>query len=389
MAMIDRRPRSLLRLIVILLICSCATTRRAAPEKTKHTPDYITFVAVGDNLIHEEIIQDAKTRGYDFNDYYTEVADFIRSADLAFINQETLISGGKFGISGYPRFNGPKEIGDAIVNAGFDVVNHATNHVMDKGEDAVFEVLDYWEQHPGITVLGIHRSAEERNKAALVNVKGITFGFLSYTYGLNGFELPAGNPDLVSLIDKEKIAWEVDALRPLCDFLVVSMHWGDEYEYKPNKSQETLAALLAGHNVDLVIGHHPHVLQPVRVFRKPDGGRMYCYFSLGNFFSSQDKNERLLGAMLYIRMKVTDDNPDTGNAKTLSGKTLAITEASLLPIVTHYEKGPKGYKVYFLKNYTGALAGLHGLNSSKNKVSPAYWASLITQIFGGIMVPEP
>jgi len=398
MAVNNRYARAVIWLVIILLVCSCASSRRSAGEKSNSSTEYITFVAVGDNLIHDTIIRDAKNKNYDFSGYYSEIADFVRKADLAFVNQETLIAGEKYGLSGYPKFNGPKQIGDALVKTGFDVVNHATNHTMDKGADAVLEVIDFWKKYPDITVLGIHESTAEREKPALVKIKGVTFGFLAYTYGLNGIKLPKDKPDLVSLIDKEKIIKEVDALRPLCDFLIVSMHWGVEYEYQPGKTQEELAALLAKHNVDLVVGHHPHVLQPVKIYEKGDAGngelgngndKMYCYFSLGNFFSSQDKNERLLGAMLYMKIKVADDR-NNAEAKTHSNKVpakkiLTIQESDLLPLVTHYTKGSKDYKVYFLEAYTDALALVHGLNNSRNKVSLSYWSTLLAQIFGGVL----
>jgi poly-gamma-glutamate synthesis protein (capsule biosynthesis protein) len=200
-------------------------------------PPSLELVAVGDNLIHIQIVNSssAATDGepaYDFSPIYQYVKEDIEKADVAFLNQETLFAGEAFGISGYPQFNAPIDLGEAITGLGFDVVNHATNHVMDKGEAAVHATIDYWEARPEITYLGIHASAEARGRPKIVEKNGITLGFLAYTYGTNGLPVPRAAPYLVSLIDTV-MAQEIDALRPLCDYLSVSMHWGDEYDHTP------------------------------------------------------------------------------------------------------------------------------------------------------------
>jgi poly-gamma-glutamate synthesis protein (capsule biosynthesis protein) len=378
-----KKYRIILFFLITLILFGCTTTKDSNLHKEQN---YVTIVAVGDNLIHEALItsalvskddndnKDDKNEEYNFLQYYNELKSTIKNADLAFINQETLIAGKEFGYSGYPLFNGPKEIGEALVNLGFDVVNHATNHTMDKGEGAVLAVIDFWKAKPNILVLGIHESQETRNtKKNIKNIKNIKIGFLSYTYGLNGIPLPKDRPYLVSLINTEIMAKEIDELRPLCDFLVVSMHWGNEYEHSPNKRQIELAEFLANHNVDLVIGHHPHVLQPVARLTKKDGGSMLCYYSLGNFISAQSENPRMLGGMMRIKIK--------------KSKTVVIEDAELIPIVTHYEKGQKKFGVYFLNNYNDDLAVLHALNKNKNEITKNYFLELFTKIFGDIIIP--
>jgi poly-gamma-glutamate synthesis protein (capsule biosynthesis protein) len=312
------------------------------------------MIAVGDNLIHRELINDARTETddvFDFDKYYAPVAPLVRSADIAFINQETLIAGREFGYSGYPAFNGPKDIGRAIVRLGFDVVNHATNHVLDKGERAVFEVLDFWDGQNDVLALGINRSAEIREDVSrnIIVKNGISVGFLAYTYGTNGIPLPKGKPFLVSLIDTEAMAREIDALRPLCDFLVVSMHWGNEYEHTPSARQQELARFLAARNVDLVIGHHPHVLQPLAAIPREGSDPMICFFSLGNFLSAQNQPPRLLGGMMRVVIKKTAAPPHT----------VTVEEAELLPLVTHYEAGYTNFAVYPLDEYTDDIASRH------------------------------
>jgi poly-gamma-glutamate synthesis protein (capsule biosynthesis protein) len=312
----------------------------------------LEFVAVGDNLIHIQIVTSSRvsrdgTPGYDFGPVYQYVKEDIAGADIAFINQETLFAGEAFGFSGYPQFNAPVELGQTLVDLGFDVVNHATNHIMDKGEAAVRATIDYWESRPDIACLGIHASPEARERPNIVEANGIRLGFLAYTYGTNGLPVPRNAPYLVSLTDTVVMAQEIDALRPLCDYLIVSMHWGDEYDHKPTRRQEELAQFLAEHSVDLVLGHHPHVLQEMRSVKRPDGGDMLVFFSLGNFVSAQNRLPTLLGGMAKVSLLK-------------DGGAVRWTAASLTPLVTHYERGYTGFRVYRFEDYTSELAARHG-----------------------------
>ncbi|MDR2509450.1 MAG: CapA family protein [Spirochaetaceae bacterium] len=360
------RPRALFVLLALLLCFSCATEREGAGGTT------ITLLAVGDNLIHKELITAARQPdgSYDFRPFYSELRPLIRKADLAFINQETLIAGERFGYSGYPQFNGPFEIGEALIDAGFDVINHASNHTMDKGGDAVDAVIDFWKGKKAVSVLGIHESeAARERKKVIVNVKGMRIGFLSYTYGLNGIPLPERRPYLVSLIEESVMIREIEELRPLCDFLAVSMHWGNEYDHTPSARQMELAKLLASRNVDLVIGHHPHVLQPLMRFDKADGSPMFCYFSLGNFISAQNETPRMLGGLMLVSVRF--------NKKT---RAQTVQSASLIPLVTHYERGFTNFKVYPLSAYTEEYGAAHSLNRAKNKISPAEFQKILDAI---------
>jgi poly-gamma-glutamate synthesis protein (capsule biosynthesis protein) len=376
----------LLALLLTALLNNSCATKPPPPVPAPPEPadivvvqdDYlITMVAVGDNLIHIELINNAKTETediFDFDKYYTRIAPLIKSADIAFINQETLIAGKEFGYSGYPLFNGPKDLGRTISGLGFNVVNHATNHTMDKGEKAVFEVIDFWETQKDILVLGINRSAEQRGNVEknIIIKNNIKIGFLGFTYGTNGIPLPKDKTFLVSLIDTEVMAKEIGALRPLCDFLVVSMHWGNEYEHTPTKRQEELALFLAEHDVDLVIGHHPHVLQPVRAIPREGRPPMICFFSLGNFLSAQNEPPRVLGGMMRVTVKKEAAPP----------YRVGIEDAELLPIVTHYEAGYKNFGVYPLSDYTDDLAERHLLRQRNKYTDSNYFHELIKKIFG-------
>ena len=329
------------------------------------TEDYLTIIAVGDNLYHDVMIK-AGEEG-DYETAYLEIKPLIQNADLAFINQETLLAGKNFGFSGYPSFNSPQNMGRALAASGFNVINHATNHVMDKGEEALIATMDFWDSYSDVTILGIHRSRESRSLPVLLKKNNITVGFLSYTYGTNAIPLPKDKPYMVSLIDTEIMSNEINALRPLCDFLIVSMHWGEEYKHEISKSQEDLAAMLAKHDVDLVIGHHPHVIQKIEKLIKQDGKNMLCYYSLGNLISAQTQNATLLGAMAFVRIKKTK-----GNA------TPVIEKYGAIPLVTHYEKDFSGFKVYPLYAYNEELAEKHW----KTGLTMDYLKELSAGIFG-------
>jgi poly-gamma-glutamate synthesis protein (capsule biosynthesis protein) len=300
----------------------------------------------------------------DYDTAYSEISGLVQKADIAFINQETLLAGEKFGFSGYPLFNTPQKIGKALVTAGFSVINHATNHVMDKGEKAVLATLDYWDTFPELTILGVHRGEEEKRIPKLVKKNNITTGFLSYSYGTNGLPVPKNSSFLVSLINTEIMEKEIDALRPLCDFLVVSMHWGEEYKASTIKEQDDLADFLAEHKVDLVIGHHPHVIQPVKFLLRPDGRYMLTFYSLGNLISAQTQTPALLGALAYIKIKKTG-----ARGAEINNESITIIDAGAIPIVTHYEKGFENFKVYPLYSYSKELAEKHWKNQLKKELT--------------------
>jgi poly-gamma-glutamate synthesis protein (capsule biosynthesis protein) len=342
-------------------------------------PDYLVLAAVGDNLLHEFMIRrDSLTGTYDFDAYYTEVKSLIEAADIAFVNQETLLAGESYGFSGYPRFNTPPEAGTALAALGFDVVNQATNHIMDKGEGAVFATMDFWDALPGVQYLGVYRSQEERDtKKVIIEKNNITVGFLAYTYGTNGIPVPRDKPYLVSLIDEKIMEKEITALRPLCDILVVSMHWGEEYRHQPTGEQERLARFLAGLEVDLIIGHHPHVLEPSVYLDRPGGGKTLCFYSLGNFLSGQQSSQTQLGGLAWVRIK-----------KSSGG--VSIDKAGIVPLVNHYEAGPAGFRVYPLYKYRESLAEKHLLRLRGRELSVPWLTGMAAQIMGdGILSENP
>lgn len=346
------------------------------PEET-----VVTLLAAGDNLIHDIIYLAARDGdSYDFDSCYSRIKAIVEKADIAMVNQETALGGTALGLSGYPVFNSPQETGTALANAGFNVVNHASNHTMDRGERAVTATMDFWDafnegREEKVLYPGIFRSkAERETKKNIMAKKGIRFGFLSYTYGLNGFSLPAGKDWLVGMIDTEVMAREIDALRPDCDVLVVSMHWGDEFRHTVNETQKKLAAFLAEHSVDLVIGHHPHVTQPCEVLPRPDGKTLTCYYSLGDLLSHTQTNsspDTMLGAMAYVTIvrRVLGTESE-----------VSVKSAGVIPTVCHYGKGRRPpFTVYPLWDYTEELATEH---YKSKKISLNYLYKVSREIFG-------
>ena len=319
----------------------------------------------------------ARTSGnaetFDFSPSYEKIQSIIKNADIAFVNQETVLGGKEFVHSGYPVFNTPQEVGKALVNAGFNVVNHASNHVMDKGEKAAFATMDFWESL-GIPYLGIFRSEEKRkNGYQIIEKNGVKVGFLSYTYSLNGFPLPKDKPWMVGIIDTDVMAREIDQLRPNCDFLVVSMHWGNEFQHAPSNTQKELAAFMAARKVDLIIGHHPHVTSPVEVIDRPDGGKLAVYYSLGDLVSHTQSDwtpDTIAGALAFVKVKKTQ----AGGVVSCTMETVAV-----IPTVCHYNYDRQTpFVVYPLWDYSDELASIH----YKSKMTLAYLKNTAQQIFG-------
>jgi poly-gamma-glutamate synthesis protein (capsule biosynthesis protein) len=319
------------------------------------------------------MISYSKDVAFNYDSYYTEVKPIIQAADIAFVNQETVLAGKSFGYSGYPQFNTPQEVGFALINTGFDVVNQATNHIMDKGEKAIFATIDFWEKYPEIALLGIHRSQKERDKQIIIKKNNIKVGFLSYTYGTNGLSVPKDKPYLVSLIDMKAMTKEIDALRPNCDLLVVSMHWGEEYQHTPTIEQKKLAQFLADHQVDVIIGHHPHVLEGTATLIGKSGNETFCIYSLGNFISHQADSSTLLGGLLSLKIKKFDG-------------IITIEMAKITPLVTHYEVGSVNFKVYPLYEYTEELAEKHTRKIQGKELGVKYFTDLAKTILGDAML---
>ncbi|MED4015223.1 CapA family protein [Sutcliffiella cohnii] len=267
----------------------------------------VTLSAVGDLLIHDSVYHTAETAdGYDFKPMINPVKQFLMETDISIANQETIIGGTEIGLSNYPSFNSPFEVADALLDAGIDIVSIANNHTLDRGERAIMNAIGHYEKI-GMQYTGGYKDEEDRDTLRTITKNGLVFSFLSYTYGTNGIPIPQGKDYLVNLIERDRIERDIAHARKHSDIVVVSMHWGVEYVLYPNQEQESLAQFLADAGADIVIGHHPHVLQPMQFIEKKDGGKMFVVYSLGNFLSAQVGNYKDIGGIVQLRIAKTID----------------------------------------------------------------------------------
>lgn len=334
----------------------------------------VKLVAVGDDLIHDTVLNAGlQSDGtYNYDALFANVKNAIESADLAVINQETIFVDNSDYYSGYPNFGSPTELGDALINAGFDVVTHATNHAYDKQEMGIEDTLKYWSENPEAVMLGLHDTEADANVVKVVKKNGISFGMLNYTYGLNGYTLPSDKKYWVdTLEDKEKISQMIQAAKEASDVVVVFVHWGTEYAFETDASQQEWTQFFAEQGADIVIGTHPHVVQPYEVVTSEGGHQMLVYYSLGNFVSSQDKAARLLGGMAEITIE-----------KDASG--VRISDYTMIPLMTHYEKGYDHYTTYLLSDYTDELGAKQVVKTNDgNNITVKVMQDLFNNIVNG------
>ena len=259
----------------------------------------ISMVMVGDALIHQSIYQDAYKNGkYDFTKMLSRVKPIISKYDLAYYNQETILGGAELGVSTYPRFNSPYEVGDAFRDAGFNVVSLANNHTLDRGKQAIINSTNYWKKYPKVLVAGSYGSQSDRDKVQIFEKNGITYTMLSYTTDTNGLRIPNGETYLLNVYNENTIKKDIEKVRSKVDLLIVAMHWGQEYTNTPVKEQRNIANYLASLGVDIIIGCHPHVIEPMTFI-----DNTLVIYSLGNFISSQNTVNQRTGLMASVKIK--------------------------------------------------------------------------------------
>lgn len=335
-------------------------TTDTEPETEEEQPVTITIKAVGDMLMHAgasfPAAQADGTYNYDY--LFDNVRDEIQSADLAVVNQEVIFGGNELGNIGYPTFNVRTELGTGLVNAGFDVILSATNHTLDQHASGVLNTINFWESnYPDITYLGIHDSQEASDVITVQEINGIKVALLNYTYGLNGFSLPSDMPYLVDLMNdytKDDIADDIARAKEAADFVIVFPHWGTEYVLTETTEQQEWAQFFADNGVDLIIGAHPHVVEPVKWIEGKNGNKTLVYYSLGNFVSIQYYNFSMLGGMAEV--SITKDSSGT-----------YISDYDMEFLVTHYTPGRTAVTTYFLDDYTNELAAQHAILTEPNE----------------------
>ena len=350
--------------------------KKAAKElqiKREKAKVEVSISMVGDVLMHNPTLKSGlqEDGSYNYDHLFKNVKKHMENTDISLANQEVILGGTDLGISAYPAFNAPQELGDSLVQSGFNTILHATNHTLDKGEKGVDSALTYWkEKHPETTVLGIHESQEDRDQIYIFEKKGFKIAILNYTYGVNGNRIPEDRPYIVDLMDKSQMEKDIQKANELADYVIVCPHWGTEYVFEATDKQKEWTDFFLKQGVDLVIGTHPHVIEPVEWVEDGEN-KMLVFYSLGNFVSCQDKWYRMLGAMANVKLLKDAD----GN--------VTVTEYGVEPLVTHIA-GKTEYTTYYLKDYTEELAKKNKIRNVDSSFSVEKLKELSKEVFGDL-----
>ena len=358
-----------------------SVTEETEPEELVYEGPEISIIMVGDMLMHTPVEKSALQEDgtYSYDAIFANTVSKIQAADLAIVNEEVIIGGEKLGISGYPAFNAPFELGDDLVEAGFDVICHGTNHALDQGKKGLKNCLTFWEEnYPEIPVLGIHDSKEDQDEIYIYEQDGVKIAILNFTYGTNAIALPSDMPFAVDLLEEEKVVSAIAKAEELADFTIVCPHWGTEYELGTTSQQKKWCNIFMENGVDLVLGTHPHVIEPVEMLvDEATGHSMLVYYSLGNFVnwtsgSGEGIANRMVGGMSEVTLGM-DENGE-----------VFIMDYGVEPVVCHLTEGTNGVTVYFLEDYSTALAGQNEIVKQDADFSYAYCVNLCDQVWGDL-----
>lgn len=327
----------------------------------------VRVLAAGDVIAHTQILNAARARNGQFDFLFEPIKDHISEADLAIVNQETPLVLNHY-YSGRPPFASPPELAEAYAEAGFDAVTCATNHMLDRRLQGVLDTAQAIDavgngQGSDLMRVGI-RTLEEQDAPGytLTEAGGFQIALLNYTQMTNGQPLPEEAPRCVeTLEDEEIVRGQLKEARKAAELVVVCVHWGTEYAAEEDDFQKRWAAIFLEEGVDLVVGTHPHVLQPLALYMNADGHKMPVYYSLGNLISAQDQPERVLGGLAEVSWeRGTDGTP-------------RLSAYELVPVVTHQELGDRAagkaadYSARLLSDYTQELASRHRLGVTLEK----------------------
>lgn len=309
-------------------------------DNTKEENYSIKLLMVGDNLINDKIYNTMKTNDtYDFKPIYTYIKEINKDYDLAYYNQETILGGSSIGVSSYPAFNSSYEVGDATIDAGFNLVSLATNHTLDRGEQAIINSRNYWNSKDNVLAVGSYSSNEEKDKIQILKKNNITYTMLNYTYGTNGIKVPSNKEYLVNVWPctgndpstdtkyqeyKNTVKEDIEKVRDKVDLLIVAIHWGIEYKYTPNEYQKDMASYLASLGVNIIIGTHPHVVEPITYI-----DNTLVIYSLGNFVSAQDTVEDYNTRVgLLSTITINKDSNNNISLSDLNNELIFTTDSS-------------------------------------------------------------
>ena len=353
-----------------------SSTNVSTEENTKNNTlqDDITIkmTAIGDIMCHNTQYLDAynkSTKTYDFSHFFTNVKSELSSADITIGNLETTFAGADRGYSSYPTFTTPEDLANNLKDIGIDVVSTANNHSLDKGYSGVVNTINVLDT-VGISHMGTYDSPESQKEILIKEVNGLKIAFLSYTYGTNGIPIPSGKDYCINLIDKDLILSQLkQAKEKNVDLICVNMHWGVEYRLTPNDEQKELADFLFKNGADIILGSHPHVLEPKekRTVTLDDGTEKECFviYSLGNFISGQNKENTKSTIILNLQITKHTDNKIT------------IDSAKYTPLYFH-KKGSSGTKNYTLIDIKKSIANYE--NGTDKSIGSSFYNTLKSEL---------
>lgn len=356
------------------------------------TETRIHFAAVGDNIGHDSVDATAAAlatggKKYDFTEIYVGIAGRAKAADIAFVNQEAPVGGEELGISGYPNFNAPHEAVEGLMGAGFDVFNIANNHMLDKGAKGYINTIEYFNTLP-VTMIGGYTKSDYDNIRTL-ECKGVKIAFLSYTTLVNSGhagDLPASSEYIIPYANEADIRRQVALAKDCADVVIASFHWGTEDAFKATAEQTKYAKLCADLGVDVVLGHHSHVVGDVEYLAGESGNRTLVAYSLGNFCGTMLNIRNNVGLMLEFDIVRDADG------------VITVENAVVEPTVSHYKTDTSktdrqglavryDSRVYLLRDYTEALANEHG-SHNWDKFTFADMKKLVTDHVNAEFLPD-
>ena len=349
----------------------------SSAAKTNSKEGELDLVMAGDVLLHLRIAywSDNGKGGYDFNPIFKTIKPLIEKADLAIVNQETILGGKELKVTGYPTFNGPYELGDALVNAGFDVVLHSNNHALDRGKQGIYNCLNFWKKYPKIKTVGINTSEAQKKKLCIYEKNGIKVAILNYTYGTNGIPLPKDMPYAVNYLNKKEVISDIKRAEKEADFTIVCPHWGTEYLRGISDYQKAWSQIFVENGVDLVLRCHPHVIEPIKyVTDKKTGHKMLVYYSVGNFVNSTMSNgrvsDRYIGGLAKVKLKRGTDNK------------VRIAKYGVKATVMHNGGTKFGSRVIPLSSYTDKLAKKNVMKAQDYMFSVKLCKEICNEVWG-------
>ncbi len=270
----------------------------------------VTLTATGDILMHNTVIASGLNNyNYDFSNLFSPVKHLLEAADYASVNLESALAGPASGYTGYPLFNSPDNIAQALKDSGFDLVVTANNHILDRGYTGALRTMDVLRE-AGLDTTGTFKSTEESEAYLIKDIRGIKIGYLAYSYGTNGMEIPPGKEYFYNYLHKDRVLADIESLRPQVDVLVLVLHWGVEYSDLPTAEQRELAKLFFEKGADIILGSHPHVLQPLEIMHI-NGKEKLVIYSMGNSMGDQNGLERNSGVIISLQFTKNNNTGET------------------------------------------------------------------------------